>query len=52
MAADRVDTQIHCPACGTELTLPTRARYNGDGTATVAIDTTPIRQHVAEHQRE
>lgn len=52
MATDHVQTLVRCPACDTRLMLPARARHNGDGTATVTVDSSPVRQHVAEHHRQ
>lgn len=49
MATDRVDVEIRCPACAVELTLSVKAQHTGRGQSVLTVDTTPVREHITEH---
>lgn len=50
MATDRLPITMKCPACHTELQMPTHSRHTGHGYAVLDVDTSAVRQHIAEHE--
>lgn len=49
MAEAPTQTVINCPACQTPLTIPIRLEMTSTRAGVMTVDTTAVRQHVADH---
>lgn len=51
MAADGLNIPFQCPACKSEIQLPTQTGYEPGGMV-LRIDTSPVREHIATDHNE